>query len=778
MKKIKYALMLCLAAFALVVTGCGNPEDPTSNIVEVEKIEITSTVTSVTVGEKITLTAKVSPDDATESKVTWSSSAEDLATVDEDGVVTGLKAGKVTITAKAGEETVTVEITVNAKKTESESNPDSDSSTDDGSTSDGTGSGGSETGDSSSSGGDSETEDTESKDAGSGDGTDTGDGGSTSGDAGDASDSGSGSSETGDASESGESKGDESGGDTESKDSESGDSETDQEEDADDDEEANMPDLFTMTAEACDQGIRVTVSYTELAGGEYVIADNSIFENNSKLNIDYPETLNTNGTATILFPFTESGKEYSFGIRGNYHGTAYDGWFAKTLVTCTATTTTAEATWYENNKDYFTGYNVDCNFDGSKITLTRDFPTVKDMDESSALAKIKEMKDSVLNFAGSITKVEKKFNQFVYGYVNYDPKADWKGFGLQELTSDDIALTETAELADWCYSSYKYSPSTFINNGYDGRYAGSYAYSFTVGSDVWTTFETWSDQEYYYLLDTTNTVSATTKETTRVLHAVYDTVEKYFVKTEEHKTVASGTSLNDLALTDKNWTATALVEGEDYVAVLYKADLTKITSVSDIGKDSLYLRMKCSSSDDEIYYDYLYLENGKLYSQTYEEKTGFILIGTSYYMKNYWEKVGDLTEYSFNDGKISTEGEYPYTMYKLGDTYFMYDDSTKLSRISGSGLYSTFGLSEGDSSLKITFKEDGNVDFESSYKNSDGTTGVSSWTVSYTINNGFINFPGGGGTYIGCGYDGSSIYLGRGPYEEVSGLPTVTETTE
>ena len=560
--------------------------------------------------------------------------------------------------------------------------------------------------------------------------------------------------------------------------------------DADDDEEANMPDLFTMTAEPCDQGIRVTVSYTELAGGEYLIKNGNIFENNSKFNIGYPETLNTSGTATFVFPFTESGKEYSFGIGGDYYGKAYSGWFTKTLVTCTATTTTAEATWYENNKNYFTGYNVDCNFDGSKITLTRDFPTVKDMDESSALAKIKEMKDSVLNFAGSITKVEKKFNQFVYGYVNYDPKADWQGSGSQELTSDDIALTETAELDSWCYYVYGYSPSTFIENGYDGRYAGSYAYKFTVGSDVWTTFDTWSDQEYYYLLDTTNTVSATSKETTRVLHAVYDdSYGKYIVKNEEHKTVASGISINDLALSGTALTATALVEGEDYVAVLYKTDLKKITSVSDFEKDPLYLKSSTFSnskvesgdgySTTKTNYDYLYLENGKLYRQSYNyvEKT---YTDTSKDKETYWEKdldKGKLTEYSFKDGKISeiseSDSSAGFNFCKIDDTYFIYNESYGFEGTSGRGLYSTFGDTD---TFTFTFKEDGTCIEE--FAGEDGNT--QSYSVPYKNNNGLISICSGTTEQIFCYYDGTYIHM---PpyiefYEEVSGLPTVTETTE
>ena len=53
-------------------------------------------------GETATLTATVLPEEATDKTVTWSSSAENVATV-ENGVVTPLAEGTAIITAKAGE---------------------------------------------------------------------------------------------------------------------------------------------------------------------------------------------------------------------------------------------------------------------------------------------------------------------------------------------------------------------------------------------------------------------------------------------------------------------------------------------------------------------------------------------------------------------------------------------------------------------------------------------------------------------------------------------------
>ena len=86
---------------------------PQSGVVyKVTEVKLDKDSLSLEVGESDTLTATITPSNATDQNMTWSSNNESVATVDTSGKVTAIKAGTATITAtvdgKSAECTVTV----------------------------------------------------------------------------------------------------------------------------------------------------------------------------------------------------------------------------------------------------------------------------------------------------------------------------------------------------------------------------------------------------------------------------------------------------------------------------------------------------------------------------------------------------------------------------------------------------------------------------------------------------------------------------------------------
>ena len=86
--------------------------DDTSKNNTVKSIKLNKTKAVLNKGDKITLKATVTPSNAIDKKVKFTSSDKSVATVSSKGVVTAKKAGKVTITAKAGTKTASCNITV------------------------------------------------------------------------------------------------------------------------------------------------------------------------------------------------------------------------------------------------------------------------------------------------------------------------------------------------------------------------------------------------------------------------------------------------------------------------------------------------------------------------------------------------------------------------------------------------------------------------------------------------------------------------------------------
>lgn len=69
-----------------------------SSTIAVTKLTLSQSSAEVSVGKTLTLSCTIEPTDATNKELVWSSFDETIATVDAQGVVTGVKAGTVTIT--------------------------------------------------------------------------------------------------------------------------------------------------------------------------------------------------------------------------------------------------------------------------------------------------------------------------------------------------------------------------------------------------------------------------------------------------------------------------------------------------------------------------------------------------------------------------------------------------------------------------------------------------------------------------------------------------------
>lgn len=86
--------------------------------VAVTGVTLAPSTNTIEAGKTVKLTETVAPDNATDKTVSFSSSDESLATVTDDGTVTAIKAGTVTITGTAGTVSRTAEIVITEPTTE------------------------------------------------------------------------------------------------------------------------------------------------------------------------------------------------------------------------------------------------------------------------------------------------------------------------------------------------------------------------------------------------------------------------------------------------------------------------------------------------------------------------------------------------------------------------------------------------------------------------------------------------------------------------------------
>ena len=105
---------ICSTCNSRINTGNTKKVDSCEQCYPVTGISINHSTVTLIVGSSISLSATVSPSNAANKSVTWSSTNDSVAFVSADGVVTGVSAGTVTITAKtiSGGKTASCSITV------------------------------------------------------------------------------------------------------------------------------------------------------------------------------------------------------------------------------------------------------------------------------------------------------------------------------------------------------------------------------------------------------------------------------------------------------------------------------------------------------------------------------------------------------------------------------------------------------------------------------------------------------------------------------------------
>lgn len=115
--KLDSGASLNTGEYTLKVDGGTLTGDVTGTVnYKVTGVSLNKTSTELTVGQSETLTATITPDNATNKNVTWSSDNQNVATVDANGNVTAVGAGtaQITVTTADGSFTDTCQVTINA----------------------------------------------------------------------------------------------------------------------------------------------------------------------------------------------------------------------------------------------------------------------------------------------------------------------------------------------------------------------------------------------------------------------------------------------------------------------------------------------------------------------------------------------------------------------------------------------------------------------------------------------------------------------------------------
>ncbi|MGN1060716.1 MAG: leucine-rich repeat protein [Candidatus Coproplasma sp.] len=116
------ATLACVTLCALGITACNNSgsnndggENNETQTVNVESVTLDRTSLTLDIGDEITLTATVYPENAANNNVTWSSNDSNIVSV-TDGTVKAVAIGSTTITATADGKSATCAVTVSAEQ--------------------------------------------------------------------------------------------------------------------------------------------------------------------------------------------------------------------------------------------------------------------------------------------------------------------------------------------------------------------------------------------------------------------------------------------------------------------------------------------------------------------------------------------------------------------------------------------------------------------------------------------------------------------------------------
>lgn len=102
-----------MAAIAFVVSAC-TPDDPEK--IMLQSLSVSPDTVGIAVGETAQLTVTATPENAEDFTLEWTSSDPAIATVDSEGLVTGVSEGEVTVTVSSGDIKDVCKVTVNSNE--------------------------------------------------------------------------------------------------------------------------------------------------------------------------------------------------------------------------------------------------------------------------------------------------------------------------------------------------------------------------------------------------------------------------------------------------------------------------------------------------------------------------------------------------------------------------------------------------------------------------------------------------------------------------------------